>query len=798
MTMTHPHAASPEAVSGRSRTLCTFSCSRKSFQRCRFSFPYWSSAYPPWIQGASGVPSRGFWRNHYRGALKVPRTPPPVFNHGVAAVLRFFHSVRAAFQNASSASIASSFRALYRNDNVNWGHFVFLTTCLIAMTGCGLLSSLVKRRRSGSKAPRAQRPAVRKRLNKSSKSLSSSEEDYEDEDYDSNASLRHGTNPNYKKKDWPSDTQQESSDAYETDPGILRKFTTYNSYTTSFATYPAIRTFYSPHPHLARLPTKPTPVPLVVVVHGLGGSLAQFHHLLTSLSNVASCFGIDLPGCGLSKFAPTDWNAYTVEALSELLAEAIDQHRDRESGQEVILVGHSLGCSLSALLASSTSPIGAKVKEYILGLVAVCPRAEPPSVEDTTKFRRALYVPDLIFDLWRRWDRRGGEQSASVMRMVGVAADMETRNLQVRFNKQSRTPVWRRMAWGTLPTYDNDGHPIGGLPGQQVWAGIRMPVLLVAGETDAVTKPVEVQKLLKLFGDASVHTPIDTNDSSIIPDASRVHDQMSPPAGDLVNEKVFGVKVSEKHLEIGQRRRVVKSAILPAPASHALLYDRATYRTLAGIIQDFLSSNVDKRLGLGWQLQHMNTSGKWDVKNLAKWKKVAPVSERIANTFAALKMLREVDEEHNPATFSAKYRGRIHAVIDISHESPVYNPAELEKGGVRYYKHPTISKIPPTPDETRDFISLVNSIQKDIDEKMEQRTEEEKLLPRPVVGVHCHYGYNRTGFMIACYLIEHLGFGVQDAIDEFNRCRPPGIRHGHFIDTLFVRYCVGLKRAPTL
>ncbi|KAJ5514283.1 hypothetical protein N7463_003835 [Penicillium fimorum] len=613
----------------------------------------------------------------------------------VATILRFFHSVRVATQNASFSSIVSSFRGLYRNDDVNWGQVV-LTTCVIAMTGCGLLSSLLRRKRSGLKYARAQRSAARNNSTKSSKILSSSsEEDYEDEDYDSNASLRHGTNPNYTKKDWPSDTQQQSSDAYETDPGILRKFTTYNSYTTSIATYPAIRTFYSPHPHLARLPTKPTPIPLIVVVHGLGGSLAQFHHLLTSLSNVSSCFGIDLPGCGLSKFAPTDWNAYTVEALSELLAEAIDQHRDREAGQEIILVGHSLGCSLSALLASSASPVGAKVKEHIVGLVAVCPRASPPSAEDTAKFRRALYVPNLLFDLWRRWDRRGGEQSASVMRMAGVAADAETRNLQMRFNKQSRTPVWRRMAWGTLPNYDNGGHAIGGLPGQEVWAGIRMPVLLVAGETDAVTKPVEVQKILKFFGDSSSHTTIDTSGSSIIPDASRVHDQMSPPSDDLVNEKAPGVQISEKHLQVGQRKRVVKSAILPAPASHALLYDRATYRTLAGIIQDFLSSNIDKRLGLGWQLQHMNTSGKWDVKNLAKWKKVTPVSERIANTFVALKMLREVDEEHNPTTFSAKYRGRIHAVIDISHESPVYNPAEMEKGGIRYYKHPTISKIPP-------------------------------------------------------------------------------------------------------
>jgi protein-tyrosine phosphatase len=192
----------------------------------------------------------------------------------------------------------------------------------------------------------------------------------------------------------------------------------------------------------------------------------------------------------------------------------------------------------------------------------------------------------------------------------------------------------------------------------------------------------------------------------------------------------------------------------------------------------------------------MNTSGKWDVKNLAKWQKVAPVSHPIANTFAAMKMLREVDEEHNPVLFSEKYRGRIYAVVDISHESPVYNPATMEKGGIHYNKHPTVSKIPPTPDEARDFIALVDRLQREIDDQMEKC--EDTTLPRPLVGVHCHYGYNRTGFLIVCYLIERLGFGVQDAIDEFNRCRPPGIRHGHFIDTLFVRYCVGLKRAPTL
>lgn len=501
----------------------------------------------------------------------------------------------------------------------------------------------------------------------------------------------------------------------------------------------------------------------------------------------------------MSRFAPTDWDAYKVEALAELLVVAIERHRDRAAGQGVILIGHSLGCSLAALLASSTSPIGQNLKQHIIGLIAICPRATPPSEHEVTTFRRLLNVPGPIFDLWRMWDRRGGIESASVLRMVGSDADAETRALQVRFNQQSRTPVWRRMARGTLPSYEN-GEPIGGMPGEKVWAGIHMPILLVAGEADAVTKPVEIQKLLKFFGDASVHTAIDTSESSVVPDASRVHDSVSTSSSSLAHEENYGIKTadSEKQLNSvdGEQKRLVKSAILPAPASHALLYDRATYRTLAGIIQDFLSQNIDKRLGLGWQLQYMNTSGKWDVKNLAKWQKVAPVSKPIANTFAAMKMLRELDEEHNPVIFSQKYRDRIYAVIDISHESPVYNPATMEAGGIHYCKHPTVSKIPPTPDETRDFIALVDRLQREIDDRMEKR--ENPSLPRPLVGVHCHYGYNRTGFLIVCYLIERLDFGVQDAIDEFNKCRPPGIRHEHFIDTLFVRYCVGLKRAPTL
>ncbi|KAL2871097.1 RNA 5'-triphosphatase domain-containing protein [Aspergillus lucknowensis] len=592
--------------------------------------------------------------------------------------------------------------------------------------------------------------------------------------------------------------------ADDTDPTLLKKHSAYLSYSTSVAEYPSIRTFYRPHPQMEKLPTEPSPIPLLVFVHGLGGSLAQFNHLLTSLSNVGPCFGIDFPGCGLSSFAPTSWDAYTTVALAELLATAIDQHRDKEAGQGVVLIAHSLGCSLSAMLVSSTSSLKHDLKERILGFVAVCPRASPPSPKEVSSYRRLLNAPGPLFDLWRHWDRRGGLNSSSVTRLVGLDADNDTRHLQIRYNKQSKTPVWRRMAWGTLPSYGGlNGQPVGGLPGEEVWAGVRTSVLLVGGESDTVNKPMELQKILRFFGDAGASLSGDANGSIDVRNASGLDRQPSKMPDSLAHEERFGIEPQEEEKNINngitglaKSKRLVKTVVLPAPASHALLYDRATYRTLAGIIQDFIAQHADHRLNLGWQLQYLNTSGKWDVKNLAKWKKVPPVSERIADTFVALKMLREVDEEHNPVLFSQAHRGNIYAVIDISHESPVYNPASLEAGGIHYHKHPTVSKIPPTPDEVRDFVAFVDRLQKEITEKTGNVGKPERL--RPVVGVHCHYGFNRTGFLIVSYLIERRGFGVQEAIDEFEKQRPPGIRHGHFIDTLFVRYCVGLKRAPTL
>jgi hypothetical protein len=57
-----------------------------------------------------------------------------------------------------------------------------------------------------------------------------------------------------------------------------------------------------------------------------------------------------------------------------------------------------------------------------------------------------------------------------------------------------------------------------------------------------------------------------------------------------------------------------------------------------------------------------------------------------------MKTLREVDELHCPVRFVKDWGVQIKDVVDISHESPVYDPQGLEKGGIHYTKFPTVSK----------------------------------------------------------------------------------------------------------
>lgn len=623
--------------------------------------------------------------------------------------------------------------------------------------------------------------------------------------------------------------QAQLYDANEVDPPLLDRHSVTKSYSTSRASYPKLRVFYRKHQQADNLPNDPAPIPLLVFIHGLGGSVAQFHGLLSSLTQTASCLAVDLPGCGRSEFNPKIWDAYSTDALVELLEAVIEDHR--EAGQGVVLIAHSMGGSLAALLANPRTPPKTQLHKHVLGLVGICPTSAPPTEKQVRVFRIGLCIPEWIFNIWRAYDRRGGPDSASVARFVGPNADAEAKRLQNIYNTQSKTPVWRRMAWGALPVY-NDGVPQGGIPTPDVWAGLDLPVFLVGGEVDHVTPPSQVRKIVGLLegksldeieateaqGIVDAAAPVDTG--IVDPDASdrregatsageqtsidkyRSTDEDSS-GSDRAPDTDAGRKDSTASDEIlpqlpsrrkvspiappvavpplpSHPKKVVRSVIIPG-AGHGVLY---TAPTVPGLVSDFLSEHVTERLSLAWQLQYLCRDGKWDVKNLEKWTKVAPVSGPIAGIFRAIKTLREVDEEHCPRLFVQNWGNIIKDVIDISHDNPVYDPQGLVAGGILYHKFPTLSKVPPGDADVKGFIELVDNIQ----EAQKERSRKEKWTGPGFIGVHCHYGFNRTGYLVCCYLIERLGCSVKEAIDIFAEGRPSGIKHKHFKDRLYVRY----------
>ncbi|KAJ1630486.1 protein-tyrosine phosphatase-like protein, partial [Pavlovales sp. CCMP2436] len=51
-----------------------------------------------------------------------------------------------------------------------------------------------------------------------------------------------------------------------------------------------------------------------------------------------------------------------------------------------------------------------------------------------------------------------------------------------------------------------------------------------------------------------------------------------------------------------------------------------------------------------------------------------------------------------------------------------------------------------------------------------------------VVAVHCTHGVNRTGFLIASYLVRRHRFSVREALQHFTGARFPGMWRQELVD----------------
>ncbi|KAG0202313.1 hypothetical protein BGX28_005134 [Mortierella sp. GBA30] len=220
-----------------------------------------------------------------------------------------------------------------------------------------------------------------------------------------------------------------------------------------------------------------------------------------------------------------------------------------------------------------------------------------------------------------------------------------------------------------------------------------------------------------------------------------------------------------------------KSPFIISRAGHQTMLEK--WELVTPIISAFLIKDCGMTtMDPAWQItKKCQKENKWSLKNTEKWMNTPIISSAIGRAtgkFRAMKVLRQTDPDHSPSAFLAQHP-EVGFIVDISLDLPPYRTTDFEATSITYTKLPTVSKIPPSKEDVERFIKHCNACWAE--------------KPGVDIAVHCHYGFNRTGFLLCCYLIQEQKYSVAEALQHFELARPPrGIRHDHFKGELYLRY----------
>ncbi|KAG7884575.1 hypothetical protein KL938_001702 [Ogataea parapolymorpha] len=481
-------------------------------------------------------------------------------------------------------------------------------------------------------------------------------------------------------------------------------------------------------------------LPVLVFIHGLGGQLSQFEPILQEFRNCADVFGVDLPGFGNSKVSTKTHKfrltQYTDEELARLEQDTKKLVPEDYTSENI---ANLLNTILSTkfpnrrfiLIAHSmgthlaTRLISLLPESKVESLVMISPPKLAPM-----NLPRALKMALGVFTyLPRLFD---------VYRFVDRVGGLYSPSVNKFIYPENNDWLKRatQFRWNldteseTFLNYLNGFHLV-------------TSAELVAAAKKVINSTSE-PRILICCGDADSVTPYH--------------------ASDAISRELESNGILFKLEKIDR-------------ANHSVFLDRPHY--LTGVIYQFVES-LQLNVSCTWVLQvKAQISGdKWGLKNKEKWDRVVTISAplRVSGKPEApllgMKTLRQTDEVHNPSVFE-KDHPEVVAIIDIGSDTPAYDPADFKR--IRYVKFKTESKVTP------DNVTIVKFI-------AEAHEIASELSSGQYIGVHCHYGQNRTGFFICCYLVEKLGWTVKEALSAFEAAKPPGIRHEHFKNALYLRY----------
>lgn len=506
-------------------------------------------------------------------------------------------------------------------------------------------------------------------------------------------------------------------------------------------------------------------LPVLVFIHGLGGQMSQFEPILQEFRNCADIFSLDLPGFGNSKRPSRNdpqrhlnysllstYSCADLDKLEKTLQNMTDEDFQTDNLVELlfqilnfkfatrnfIIVSHSMGTHLSIKLINKFPP--GKVESLVM--------MSPPTIKDDSEeevdivnrlplgkrvFLNSSWYCHRLFEYYRYLDRNGGLYSKSVDSYIhGEKVEEDSTNnddllkrlTQFRWNLDTETSIFLRYLYGFK--------------------------CVVKSELLEMTQKLKTKKLFLCCGEFDKVTPL--------------KDSVS------INQII-----SQECPDVTMNFEVIPNS------NHSIFLDKPNL--LAGSVYKFVE-DLNLNISCTWvlQLKALISGDKWGLKNQVKWNRVVTLSKPMINETSpdkpeshllGMKTLRQTDELHNPRRFEMMHP-EIFGIIDIGSDTPSYDPCDFRR--IKYVKYKTESKVTPDNVTIIKFIEIVDKL-------MREREDIDQFII-----VHCHYGQNRTGFLICCYLIERLGWTVNEAINAFEISKFPGIKHVHFKNALHLRY----------
>jgi hypothetical protein len=117
----------------------------------------------------------------------------------------------------------------------------------------------------------------------------------------------------------------------------------------------------------------------------------------------------------------------------------------------------------------------------------------------------------------------------------------------------------------------------------------------------------------------------------------------------------------------------------------------------------------------------------------------------------------------------------VRLVVDLCATGRYYEPSALPPG-VAYHKLVVPGRQLPPPSAVDEFCAVVSDYLSD------------PRWPNAVVAVHCTHGVNRTGFMVASYLVRRHRLSAREAVHQFTLARFPGMWRQEMLDALHAQY----------